>query len=971
MYTGERIHKLRTALAMAVGIVLCAGIVGSHSAVYGASESASQADLPEDFMGQGSLQQWQITLEDGAEGSWSYDGAYTRGYGSGSLRLTKTSGRGYILIRSRNPITVQPKKEYRFGCYFHAKDAPVLSFLLMRVSPEGSALAYNSRVDTSKGYTGQSLLCNTPPGRWERRMMTLQSDDAQQVHIRMVLYGNPCTVWIDDIDYTTERFTINSAPVDYQEIPYTRDQAMKILDERSPATARLKHQDDRTFFLLDGSVVAPTMYKGAPEIDRHYPQAFHEAGIDLCSVAVTLGKQQNKEHARIYEPGGQFLWNVLHDRLDITLRRNPHAHIVLNFITGFSHEWGHTHPDDIWQDHQGKYAYTSLFNVNGFTDDIEAVNREGRKRRGSRWWDMYLYPSYHSRAFEDEMAQAIVKVVEYLQQTPYHKAIVGCIVDGGVDGQFIPDSSRYDYSPVAVQAFRQWCRSHYQSIANLNRAWHTEYDSFDQVEVPSPRNGPDNADKDYQPAYLGGGPHVDYYQFRHEDGWRMKNHWATEFKKTIGKDVIALTYASHGYLNRGLAASSAIDICSELSYYPYRYPGYSIDLQISRTPLHFGKMIWQEMDVRSWVGSCYPQEVKQRWIGAGRSPERWRTTQRKLLGTSLDSDTGNWYYCMNNYYRDHRIIDNIDQATDILTDIWTGPARSMRPDVAVVISDQAILHYGNSHRTFGPRSTASFWQIMQLRASGVPYDVYELEDVLSRPELQDYKVYMFFDTPAISAQQRRQIEHTLKNNDRWLVWSSACGYATEHTLSTAAMSSLIGMKIHTDNKRRRDVVLVDADAHEITEDALPFQGTSEAQAAVMNMHGSTLHMAGYINFWVADESATTLARYAVDNRTAMALRTFDGWTSVYQGQPYCIGPALFNAIARQAGAFVWGASGQTITGDDRLCCVHGLRDGVYTINLPEGTHRVIDLDTGIVLADNVTTYDLPVRCQNTYWLTFR
>ena len=55
-----------------------------------------------------------------------------------------------------------------------------------------------------------------------------------------------------------------------------------------------------------------------------------------------------------------------------------------------------------------------------------------------------------------------------------------------------------------------------------------------------------------------------------------------------------------------------------------------------------------------------------------------------------------------------------------------------------------------------------------------------------------------------------------------------------------------------------------------------------------------------------------------------------------------------NNIARAAGAYVCGAPGQSIDMNGNFISLHGMKNGRYTLILPPGARKVIDVDSGKV-----------------------
>jgi hypothetical protein len=73
-------------------------------------------------------------------------------------------------------------------------------------------------------------------------------------------------------------------------------------------------------------------------------------------------------------------------------------------------------------------------------------------------------------------------------------------------------------------------------------------------------------------------------------------------------------------------------------------------------------------------------------------------------------------------------------------------------------------------------------------------------------------------------------------------------------------------------------------------------------------------------------------------------------------------------IAREAGAYRCGpAAIGELRMSGRFVSYHALRTGKYEFRLPKGATKVIDADTGNILASGVTSYTIEGNAQTTYW----
>lgn len=900
---------------------------------------------------------WQVQLQDGAQGSFTFDGANARS-GKQSLKLSKTNGVGYIELRSIKPIRIEPKTLYTFRGWFHGRNAPISSLLLFRTSTDGKSLRYNS-IDRTAGWMSQSLLINSPAGQWHPRAITYQSDTAQEIYLHVVLWGNPATVWLDDLELALGTKKGQSSPINFT-TPFSKEQVLEVLEKRPSASAQVVRRNGEVQFEINGEKKPFVIYKGMAPNERNGDQeAFGKDGVDITIVPVQLGqsrfayipaKQQASEKL-IWEAYGKINFDVIDEVLALTLQRNPQAYLILDMWTYPYREWGAENPDDVVRNDKGEKAYGIWGNLTGYTGDLDKANTAQNKA----WW----YPSYQSAKWRADSGKALAAIAEHLKKSPYGKAVIGFFITGGHDGRFTPFF--YDYSPASQASFRAWVLKKYGSVEKVAAAWKQPLASAQEITVPTF----DQHKMEELVPYQTPGALLDYREFREAGSWDLRDGYAGTLKQAIGKPVVALSY--NAPVNENFLRTKHLDASGDMTYYPYRNPGYSLAWLPGDGFKYHNKMFLQELDLRSWVGARY-DEVYQMWIGAGLTPQSWDNVHRKMVGASLARGYGWWYYDMGRYFADPAIHEKIAETQKIVQRYNAMPADTFKAQVCIVNRSYPNPYLSSNYTAV---DSADNYQQAMLESSGVPFEVHDLDDVLSRPELQDFKVYVFRQNTYISQTQRQQIKDKLLNRNRVVVWMNDAGYISEAGKSAQQMSELIGMNINTSEKYARLTAIVTDEKSPWTKGTLPYQGTAEMVLAVFNTNGGVNSFAArYQPFWVDDASATVLAKYRETGQTAIAVKKQTNWTSLYLAAPQALEPQLLNNIARQAGAFIGGDAGQQLHMNGNFASLHGLQNGSFILHLPPGKSRVLDAVTGKVLASGKQDYTFTVEAQKTYWFFF-
>lgn len=907
---------------------------------------------------------WVVELQDGAKGTIQPSTNPVRS-GKRSLQVSKQNGVGAVIVRPAEPLTATSAGRFFFRIHFHADNAPLSSLLLLRVSPDSQRIAYNAAFDRSHGYSSQSLLINAPAGKWEKRVMSFPAKAGETFWPMIVLWGNPATVWIDDVSIDTDTQALPAQPGPTLSPKVSQEEVLRRLSRRPSETARIIDRNGTGELEIGGKIDIPVIYKANPYSAQNSDYAaFGQDGVQTITVGIRLG--QYTTAARVWVGAKQYDFAQAEQALLDALRRNPDARVIIDLGIYPYPAWGQEHPEECWTDYRGKRGFGVWGNLEGFAGSEQETKTLAPGK--STWW----YPSYHSTAYRTEAAQAIQRLIEHLRTTPMWKAVVGVFICGGQDGQFVPLHVFPDYSRPSVLAFRRWCRHTYGTIEQLNKAWKTTFKSFDQITIPKPTQP--QAFQESETPYVLPGPVSDYRRFATEATWKLRDFYAGVCKKAAGKDIVTLTYVGGDYNVFGshFLDLSNLDIFGYMTYYPYRNPGYPLGFLVPTFPQGRPRMLFQEIDLRSWVGAVYGDDIYQTWIGAGLDPREWQAINRKLVGLSIARNFGFWYYDMNRYFNNPVIHQHLSQTVRITREYFRKPPSPLRPDVAVVIGEDASPWIGPPMNcVYAYLCAAMNYQNMQFETSGVPFDVRFLSDLLSNPSQATYKVYIFYGLPHLRDLDRAKMDRVFKGKGQTLVWMYDTGYLTDGEKSVDAMSKLIGMNVRTKEEYARRTALMEQNSsNPLLKNVPPYVGASELQLTMMALKGSTTVIARYQPFRIADDRVEVLARYRETGEIAAARRQFDGWTSIYLAAPHSLDATFLNNIAVTAGAYRCGSPGQAVYMNGRFASLHGLKAQDYTFILPPGTTRVVAPETGKTLAKDVREFTFHIQPQETYWYLF-
>jgi hypothetical protein len=118
-------------------------------------------------------------------------------------------------------------------------------------------------------------------------------------------------------------------------------------------------------------------------------------------------------------------------------------------------------------------------------------------------------------------------------------------------------------------------------------------------------------------------------------------------------------------------------------------------------------------------------------------------------------------------------------------------------------------------------------------------------------------------------------------------------------------------------------------------------------------------------FTVTDSQATPLAVYQSNGKTAVAMHDFGNWKSVFYGG-IGIDAFFFNALAKEANAWVATPPGNAVYGNQHFLTIHALAPGEKKVQLLMPS-KVTDLADGKVLSSNTQTLNVEMKLGETRW----
>ncbi|MDD5706070.1 MAG: hypothetical protein PHR35_09100, partial [Kiritimatiellae bacterium] len=231
---------------------------------------------------------WSVSLEDGAEGTFAIDPSRSR-TGLKSVKMTKSNGVGILRLRTAEPVIIDPGSEVlTYRIYFQAVGASPSSLLLLRFEDEhGNLIGDDSGIHGGAGWESQSILRNTPGQFWDRRMIMIKRAEVPRKYfLNVLVYGNPATVWIDDVEFPATPWKGAAAGPTLPQPAVTLAEAMKIIEKRQTVEAKVEAINGHAVLKVNGRAVSPVLYVAPTAPFADFKLMANEGRVDFPVVYV-------------------------------------------------------------------------------------------------------------------------------------------------------------------------------------------------------------------------------------------------------------------------------------------------------------------------------------------------------------------------------------------------------------------------------------------------------------------------------------------------------------------------------------------------------------------------------------------------------------------------------------------------------------------------------------------------------------
>lgn len=647
---------------------------------------------------------------------------------------------------------------------------------------------------------------------------------------------------------------------------------------------------------------------------------FARQGVRLFSFSATPTESGYGLARTAWTAPNTYDFSQLDERTLMVLEACPDAYFFPRIYLHAPEWWSELHPDDL------------------VVEELPDGTRQVFIHAGGK-----PAPSWASEAWREDTVRGIERLVRYVEESPYADRVIGYHIASGTTEEWMMwganEGAWVDYSPANLAKFRGWLAERYGSDAALREAWGEADATLATADIPS-RAERERCLFGYIRDPARERRVIDFYEY---NSWLVADtisYFARATKRlTRGERAVGVFY---GYLlqligeprmqNAGHLALDQVLQCPDVDFltsptsYMFRHlgSGTSHFMSLTDSVKHHGKLWFDENDIRT---SLTPGNT---W-DLGKAPDLAgdMLQQDRELANVLANGCAQWWFDVGaNRYDAPELMEHIGR--------WCRAAdrtmehdRSPVDEIAVVVDGPSL-----AYMAVGAPIT---WhliarQIPELARIGAPVGYYTAEDLR---DLSPRRMYVFLNALAPSPTQRGHIER-LKSEGRVLVFVGPAGVYRNGQLDPAGMSELCGMTM----------ALEEGPAPLLCEwsgpDGPETYGTETRFGPVA---------------WANDPDAERLGALP-DGRAGLAVRRHPRWTAVHSAAP-ALPAKLLRMLASEAGVHLYAPLGDVVWATREVVAVSVSEGGTRPITLRD-TSRVIDLATGVVLAESASSLDLDV-----------
>jgi len=564
-------------------------------------------------------------------------------------------------------------------------------------------------------------------------------------------------------------------------------------------------------------------------------------------------------------------------------------------------------------------------------------------------------PSIASDHFWGEAERSLRLLIEHARRTSYGDRVIGYHLERGE--WFQPADGGYDRSYANREGFRRWLRRKYgDDEVALRASWFDGEAQFYAADIPPDPDPPAN---------------TVFFDPRRERRWIDFMEYTSDItadriiglaravkQATEGRALVSACYgytcefahpwSGHLALARLLECPD-LDLLTGPASYSERAPGNSgaAPGPVSAIGLH-GKLWVTEDDTKTHLSGA----------GSKADPYNPRMENRaateavhlRSIGSALCNQTGlAWMDLWGEGWLD---CDDTWKTLGLFTEATAKIAKTRRretPDVVALVDERSLCHFSGGQ---GLMQKVLHGNRESLLRCGASVGLYLQSDVTHKDFPTDARLYIFLTPYRLPDDQREAVRERLRLPGRTLVWLYTVGSMTDRSAPEEPTPDVVGLNLRPQSWNSEVGTRIVDPGHVIT------QGVPDRQL------GSRMRLNP--SYYVDDDGPglTVLGEYQQSGLPSLALRSTQGWTTVFCGEPV-LSPELLRGLCRYAGAHLYTRAPEDYAqAGYGWLAMHILRDGQRTITLPAGT-ALWDVADGCRSQPDANEYRTPVKARTT------
>lgn len=577
--------------------------------------------------------------------------------------------------------------------------------------------------------------------------------------------------------------------------------------------------------------------------------------------------------------------------------------------------------------------------INQYPDECEVLEPAAK--------GTYATPSYGSEIWLRDAGRFLRGMIAYLDDAGLGETVCGYLVCAGDSAEWVKigpmENWANDYSPAMQSAYQRWLRDEYASDAALQAAWGDATASLDTAKVPSPEEQ-DAADLFLFKDPVRRRPTIDYMRCHAHlvahgittlcrvvkeatkdtrlagvfYGYLLEIIWNNGFfgQRLADADVAHTAAARSGHA--GLAevlASPHVDFLSSPYSYGFRGIGGEGGFMAPDASVQAAGKLWiSEEDTRTH------QSRPDAFYGQARNVAETCAILKRQCANIITRSAGGWWCKWSaGSWNDPAVLDVFKRALALGQHETSLQDRASVAEVAVVVQADNWFYRSTLNNYDIPNWRNRPWGIARM---GAPVDYVLLSDLLAG-RAREYKLYYFWNTFRLTAQQRETLVATLRRDNKVALWVYAPGFVGDDDYSPDYCHDLTGIRLRMSERQWGVQVYVSDFDHPITCD-LPtstFWGTDMRLGPL---------------FVAAEPQAAVLGTAVINQgrcEPGFVLRQEDDWASAYTAAPGPP-PGILRELARYAGVHIYSESEDVLYANNHYVALHTVRSEVKTIRLP-------------------------------------